>query len=174
MSTPSTFTVFNSMSLQEILTIEQSQTPSDEVLNQLAGAFKHAHDLGLSCPMFETVLAYFVQQKYPNKRLEHDNENVTKLRRYGRLAYNHVHAACGHVSVLLIMPQIRWALFQVVCTEHELTCCSWANTSNEYAQIRFNEMMQLVDFNGYLKEFDPLTKALLEHLEKGNLVSHVK
>lgn len=134
----------------------------------------NAHNLGLSCLMFKTVLAYFVQQKYPNKRLEHDNENVRKLRKYGRLAYNRVQAASGHVSVLLIMPQNRRALFQVVCTEYELTCCSWANISNDHAQIRTKEMMQLVDFTGYLEEFNALAKALLEHLEKGDLVSHVK
>lgn len=106
MSTPSTFTELNSMSLQRILTVQHSQTPSDEVLNKLAVAFNHAHGLGISCLMFKTILAYFVQQKYPNKRLEHD-ENVRKLRRYGRLAYNHVQAASGYVSVLLIMPQNR-------------------------------------------------------------------
>lgn len=80
MSTPSTFTVFNSMSLQEILTIEQSQTPSDEVLNKLAGAFKHAHDLGLSCLMFKTVLAYFVQQR---NRISASNMIMRTSKNYG-------------------------------------------------------------------------------------------
>lgn len=50
MSTPSTFTVFNSMSLQEILSIKQSQTPSDAVWNKLAGAFKQ-------CSQFRSQLS---------------------------------------------------------------------------------------------------------------------
>lgn len=35
-------------------------------------------------------------------------------------------------------------------------------------------MMQLDRFVCYINEFEPLAKALLEHLDEGKLVSHVR